>query len=426
MRRALIIGASIILLVLAALAAYYYFFSGAPGLTGAPSTTLPVAGTATNPIATGTTSDTTGATTDTKPTTPPIATKVTARLVKISAGPVVPGEAIVDVTTTSFATSSTVSKKGVTQIVVIPATKVVDVNVEFIERQSGNIFSYLVRAGTLTRTSNRTLLGIEEAQWLPSGLMAFVRYLSGDTLSIVNTYGIAVDGSGGFFLPQGLADIAVASTSVLALASGANGSVASLMRADGTNTKTVFTSPLSSLRVAYGEGGQYFAFTKPAQSLLGDLFLVDSAGNFSRIAGPLPGLVALPSPSGKEVLISYAQGGVMHTALVHTATQAIIVLPVATIADKCVWAQDDSAVYCAVPRAPSSEYAYPDDWYQGAIPFNDRIWKISVTSRYTQVVLDFSSASAGALDAIALAIDQAGTTLVFVNKNNGSLWSYQL
>jgi hypothetical protein len=73
---------------------------------------------------------------------------------------------------------------------------------------------------------------------------------------------------------------------------------------------------------------------------------------------------------------------------------------------------------------PPPTYNYPDDWYQGAMHFSDRIWKIDTAGRYAQLVLDFSKETNVALDAEALAIDPLSTTLVFVNKNDGSLWSY--
>ncbi|MEK7114269.1 MAG: hypothetical protein AAB850_01830, partial [Patescibacteria group bacterium] len=103
-----------------------------------------------------------------------------------------------------------------------------------------------------------------------------------------------------------------------------------------------------------------------------------------------------------------------------------ISLPVATIADKCVWGADDSVVYCGIPVNPPVGFSYPDDWYQGAVHFSYRIWKIQISSRYAQLVLDFSKENQRPIDAEALAIDPAGTVLVFVNKNDGSLWSYSL
>lgn len=399
MRRYLIIAAIVIVVLGLGAAVYFMFFSGAPGVAVAPegSTGLPTAGQGTpNTGTTGASSISAGT---------PVA--VSARLVKISAGPVVPGEAVVN-------------RKAVN------ASSSPETAVNYIERESGNIFSYLTRAKTLTRISNKTVPGIESAVWLSDGSTAYVRYLSGANFGTINTYALSASGSGGFFLSQNLADIAVSSTNVLTLASGVNGSVASLVRTDGTHATAAFTTPLSTLRVSFAGKGQYLASTKPSGTLLGDAFLVDGAGRFSRVAGPLEGLVALASPSGKWVLVSYTLNAAMQMELVNTATGETLPLPVATIADKCVWTADDSVVYCGIPVNPPVGAVYPDDWYQGAVPFSDRIWKIQVAGRYAQLVLDFSKETGGSLDAEALATDAAGTTLVFVNKNDGSLWSHSL
>ena len=404
MRRYLIIAALVIVVLGAGAVAYFYFFANAPGVTVAPGTgtNLPTTGQGAVPVGAGQTQASSAS------LSAPSPVAVSARLVKISAGPVVPGEAVVDIPAQNASSS--------------PDTAAVT----YIERQSGNVFSYQVGTGVLTRTSNKTLPGIEEASWLPNASLAFVRYLSGADFSTINTYALSANDGNGFFLPQNLADLAVSSTSVLALASGVNGSSASLMRTDGTHSSEIFTTPLSSLRVSFAGKNRYLAFTKPSATLPGDAFIVDSAGRFSRIAGPLNGLVALASPSGKWVLVSYTLPEGMQMELVDAATGAVVPLPVATIADKCVWAADNSAVYCGIPMDPPKNYAYPDDWYQGAVHFSDRIWKIDVTGRYAQLVLDFSKETNSSLDAEALAIDPSGTVLAFINKNDGSLWSYKL
>jgi hypothetical protein len=306
------------------------------------------------------------------------------------------------------------------------ASSSADVAVSYIDRESGNVYSYAVRAAVLTRTSNRTVPGIQFADWLPDASFAFVRYLSGADFSTVNSYALPANGSGGFFLPQNLSDLAVSSTSVLTLASGINGSAASLSHTDGTHASEVFTTPLSAIRVSFAGKNQYLAYTKPSSTLPGDAFIVDSKGNFSRIAGPLKGLVAKASPDGKWVLVSYSNSGVLEMNLVSVATGQVLPLPVATIADKCVWTADDSSIYCGIPVNPPSGFNYPDDWYQGAVSFSDQIWRIDVTGRYAQFVLDFAKENNSPLDAEALAIDPSATTLVFINKNDGSLWSYSL
>ena len=399
MRRILTIGSVVIVLLGLGVAAYFYFFAGSASVVVAPSGSagLPTAGP--GAALSGETEGASGA-------LPDAPLPVSARLVKISAGPVVPGEVVVN-------------KIGT-------ASSSPEVAVSYIERTSGNIFTYLAQAKTLTRTSNRTIPGIQSASWLPNASSAFVRYLSGEDFSTINTYALPSNGVGGFFLSQNLASVAVSSTGVLLTASGVNGSTVSLARTDGTRASQIFTTPLSAIRTSFAGKNQYLVYTKPSAALPGAAFLVDSAGRFSRVAGPLHGLVALASPSGKWMLVSYTLNGTMQMKLVNTTSGADIALPVATIADKCVWTENDASLYCGIPTDPSSNARHPDDWYQGALHFSDRLWRIDVASRYAQLVLDFSAETDVALDAEALAVDSLATVLVFVNKNDGSLWSYSL
>ncbi len=409
MQRTLIVGAGIVVIVGLAVGVYFLFFNGSAMLSVAPSPspTLPSAGEAPSTNAGNATGGNANATQPTKRG----ATGAAPRLVEIDKGPVVPGVLASDVTVAAGVGSTSVAAA--------------DVVVRYIARASGNVFAYQIGTGTTTRTSNRTVPGIERALFAPDGSRAYVEYLSGAESAIVNTYALPADGGSGFFLPQNLADLAVSSTSLLALASGANGSIATSERLDGTKPIQAFSTALSLLRVGF-LGKNYFAFTKPSGALSGYAFGIDGAGNLYRVAGPRLGLVALPSPSGKRLLVSYIESGALRLELVDLVTRITLPLPVATIADKCVWAPSDAAIYCGVPVSPPSGFLYPDDWYQGAVHFSDRIWKIDVQGRYAQLVLDFTKATNGALDAEALAVDPTLRELVVVNKNDSSLWAYQL
>ena len=412
MRRTLIISAIAITIIGIGLFVYFYFFANENGVVVAPgNVSFPIAGQGTTTPVNGNFIATTS-----------IPVSVTAKLVKISSGPVVPGEVVVNIPAENASSSPTSTTLSTGKIAV-----------KYIERQSGNVYSYDIHSGIPTRTSNKTIPGIQSASWLPDASLVFVRYLSGEDFSTINTYSLPSNVSDdlssdrqGFFLPQNLVDISVSPTNLLVLASGVNGSVASTENIDGTHMSEVFTTPLSSLRVSFAGKNQYLAFTKPSSTLAGDAFLVNNSGHFFRIAGPNNGLVAVSSPSGEWVLVSYTQDTVMQMELVNTSTGDTIQLPVSTIADKCVWTNDESSIYCGVPANPPSDYSYPDDWYQGVVHFSDRIWKIDVGGRYAQLVLDFPKETKGSLDAEALAIDSLNTTLVFVNKNDSSLWVYSL
>ena len=395
MRRSLIAIVGVLVLATIGAAAYYYLTTKTPAVMVAPTIELPGGQPAQNqPSAVETPAN------QTQPqSTAP------QRLMQLTKGPVVPGFAVLNVP---------------------QSTSTSQVSVSYLERQSGNVFSYNVDANTITRTSNRTVPGLQSAIWSRDGSLAIVRYLSGDTLSTINTYAIRPDGSGGFFLPQDLSDVSLASSSILTLASGVNGSVASTVDLNGARTTTVFSSPLSSLRTYPLGGGRYLGVTKPSGTLAGYAFIYDTSKIATRIFGPQDGLVALPSPSGSYVFFSYVQNSALRTAFVDMKTGAVSNLPLSTIADKCVWTADEKTIYCGVPTSPNMSYNYPDDWYQGAVSFTDRIWKVDVQARFVELVLDFAKSTGSNLDAKALATDRQNTTLVFMNKNDGSLWSYRL
>ncbi len=398
MRRPLIFGIILILLAGIGIFVYVLFFGGESPLVSLPDISLPGSGSATSTTPSLSAEDENG--TEVRPGSKP------PRLVQISRGPVALG---------------TVVSPG-------PAagTSTPPLMVNYIERKSGNVFRYNTQTGSVSRTSNRTVPGVMTASWLPNASTAFVQYLSGSNFSTVNTYALSAAGVDGFFLPQNVSSLAVSSTSILYLATGVNGSVASVARPDGSRATTVFTTPLTQLRVAFAGKDKYIAFTKPTQTLLGNAFVVDGTGQFSRIAGPSAGLVALPSPSGAWLLVSTAEQGRLNLYLVNVSTRETLPLPLATIADKCVWASDESSVYCGVPISPSAGAAYPDDWYQGAISFSDRIWKVDVQGRFAQLVLDFNKKTTNPVDAVALSLDSRGQFLTFVNKTDGSLWGYSL
>lgn len=357
---------------------------------------------------------------DTGVPTPGAGTLVAARLLKLTDGPVAKGTVSLYTApkTTTVATTSTSTP---VQTITIPE----EVEVRYIERQSGNVYSFKVHERVMTRLSNKTLPGIVDAAWARDGSRAFVRFLENDISGTerVSTYLLPANGEGGFFLEQGLSQVVVASSTVLTLRSSDSGSIVSSMNADGTGTKTLFSSVLSSLRVGFF-GTNYIAQTKASTYLDGYAFTVDRTGTFTRLLGPLRGLSTLASPSGANVLYSYVDRGKLYTQVFNTAARTNVSLPLVTLAEKCVWTTGSDALYCAVPTALTG--LLPDEWYQGAHTFSDRVWRIDLASRVATLVFDPRQLADTAIDAQALSIDSGGDVLIFMNKSDGSLWSYDL
>lgn len=367
-------------------------------------------------------------------------TVFTDRLIRITDRPVAEGVVVItrvststsevpvaDETPLSLDPSATTTATSTIPLPTAPTTNVVrDTEVRFIDRASGNIYRYLANERSLTRLSNRTLPGIQRASWLPDGSVAYAQFLDGEGAGeYVATYVLPESGEGGFFLEQNLSVVsAVSAGNVFTLLAGTTGSVGAVSNADGTNGRTIFTSLLSSL-VVHPTTGSYYGATRASSQLDGYAFQINSTnGSFSRILGPFRGLSILPSPSGDRVLYSYLDRGALRLGVLATGTREVTALPVATLPEKCVWTANGNAAYCGVPTVLSQNL--PDSWYQGAVTFTDRIWKIDMTSRIATLVIDPREVADISIDAIALSVDADEDVLFFTDKQSGSLWAYDL
>jgi hypothetical protein len=417
-RNLLIILGAIVVIFGIAIAVYFLFF-------GPSSAHLTVSTGATFPDTTGKASS--------NPAAPAnqvagnAGTAIAPNLIEITSSPVSAGEVAFDIGPASAATSTSFSSSTAVTVTTSNPSSSADIEVRYIDRQSGNVYAYRAIARSLTRISDKTLPGIQTASWLSDGSLALVRFLAPDANGSehLDTYALPSTGGNGFFLSEDLDEAVVTGTnSLLTLTASTDNSIGTLMNSDGSNSSQVFTTPLSSL-VVYSAGNTFIAATKPTSELAGYAFSINpSSGLFTPILGPLQGLTVLPNPSGTQVLYSYTDGTNLHMGVLNLSNGSSISLPLATLAEKCVWTSDGSALYCAIPTSLSGNL--PDDWYQGATSFTDRIWRIDLSTRLATLALDPHAAGHVNIDAVNLTLDPQNQVLVFRNKKDSSLWAYSL
>lgn len=416
MKKILIYVAAIIVLIGIGIAIYFFFFSKTSGVAISNPTTFP---------SSGNDAGTNKNTIKSQELGVPVAgagTEVAPRLIRISDVPVAVGAASVYVPGV-IATSSP-------QSTTTPATTAYatdpDVRINYIERESGNVYTFMAHARTLTRISNKTLPGVIEAVWQGDGSQAFVRFLEKTgTDEHVSTYALPSNGEGGYLLENNLEQVIVTGSSTLiTLLTTSGGSSATLSTTLGTNVRTLFNSVLSALHLT-SNGVITVATTKASSLSDGYSFLVDpKSGSFTRILGPLRGLTTLISPSGRYVLYSYLDKGKLSLAVFDMVGHSATRLPLATLPEKCTWSLDSASVYCGVPTTLVG--TYPEDWYQGVTQSSDRLWRIDLSNRVATQLIDPKTAGNVDIDAIGLSTDRAGDVLVFTNKRDKTLWMYDL
>jgi hypothetical protein len=422
MKRTITIIAAVIVVLGIAAFVYFYFFANQDGLTAQNGITNPFPSSdAASPDGTSASNDTT------EDAAGEAGVQVAPRLVRIAQGPVAKGAVALDASTSPIASLGASTPSTATSSV--PAAQPsYTVEVRYIDRQSGNMYAYHASDRSSVRLTNHTAPGIQEASWLPDGSLAYLRFLSSDsTGEHIETYALPANGTPGYLLARDLSGVvAMGTTSIFTLMGSTAGSVGTIMKPDGSNSATIFSSPLGALHVT-SAGLNFIGYTKPSHTLPGYAFSIDrTKGTFSTILGPLSGLAALPSPDGKTVMYSYMDNGVPALAFTDPKIHSENPLPLATMVEKCVWVDNGISAYCAVPTAIPSGVELPDAWYQGRTSFTDRIWRIDFVARVATLAVDLPQLTDTPIDAEDLALDYLGSTLVFRNKSDGSLWAYSL
>lgn len=197
---------------------------------------------------------------------------------------------------------------------------------------------------------------------------------------------------------------------------------------DGSRATKIFETPITQVNVEWPNSAAIFITTKGSATLNGFSYIVNPQnGVWGKILGPINGLSTKISADGRYVAYSGTTGqdGVflrIYDTKTSTSKEAII----ETLADKCVWGDFfKNILYCAAPFKKISA-VYPDDWYKGTLSTIDKIWQINAESGEVKLVSDLISQADRVIDAFNLDTDSNDDFLVFMNKNDLSLWSLDL
>lgn len=189
----------------------------------------------------------------------------------------------------------------------------------------------------------------------------------------------------------------------------------------GKNPKQVFSSPFTEWKPQWVNATTIALTTLASSEADGYMYFLNPVtGDFQKILGPVPGLTTLVNPSASTVLMSSSANKRFSLATYTVATGTITPRDLSTLPAKCTW-QNDTVAFCAVPQNISSGQ-YPDDWYQGLTSFTDSFWSIDTAQNSTTNIVSPSQK----FDADHLLVSPDGTYLYFINRIDGTLWSYRM
>jgi hypothetical protein len=304
-----------------------------------------------------------------------------------------------------------------------------DGTVRYVEKETGHVFDVRPDSFESVRISNTTLPGIQRIIW--AGNTKFVAQSVRGGESIQNILAevatstaesaLAMSPLGGFKRVAASID----GTTLLAVTETGDGSrIESATLGKALSVRPIMYSPTRSW-IPLIAGRDFMLATAPSDGVPGFLYLIESAGIGAKIVGNVPGLMALPSPDGRYIAYSWADGGRLSLSTLDRKTGTVSVVPTGTLAEKCAWfPAGEERLFCGIPKNAGAVRL--DAWLLGLGNFNDDAWAVNPTGAISSRIADLADESGARIDVINPAVSPDGAYAIFQNKTDLSLWALRL
>ncbi len=323
-----------------------------------------------------------------------------------------------------------ISAEPVAGAVVLKATIV-----RYVDRATGHIYDTDLVTMVTTKVTNQTLPKIYEAYFKEDGNSVLLRSLREDSDMIDNLVWTLTPPKAGALdtlysatstrLQGKIGSVAVGSGNALFYTMEDTSSIMT-SAFNGAGAKKLLNSSFKDWRVA-SAANTLIVYTKASRDVSGYAYTLNTLNeSLTKLLGPLNALTLIPNTANNRVLYSYVESGKTKTFAKNLKTNALSEIVPSTLAEKCVWSvKNTDLVFCGAPTEDWDK-GEPDNWYRGLTHFSDHIWLFDTKVNIARVLVEPKSVLDQDIDAVELKLSANEDYLVFINKNDLSLWALRL
>lgn len=303
-----------------------------------------------------------------------------------------------------------------------------EIFVRYVERGTGHVFQISLATGEETRISGTTIPRVVDAVWSPSGTRVALTvevepYETETYIAHLTTNDSGTQILDGFTLDAHAHSLAFdkVGDTVFYAVSGTQSTVGYAENLKTGERSTMFEAPFTQIEVLWGD--TIYIYNKPAMELRGFLYSVDG-DVLTRLAGE-QGLMA--KQNEETLLISHSEHEQLQTRIYAPETASTTWLVTPGYPEKCGFGHstERKQMWCSGPMLlPPGNH--PNDWYQGAVSFDDHLWQIDLETGTSTFLYDPRDIAGRALDGTDVTVDQTDSYVLFTNKPDGTLWLYDL
>lgn len=296
-----------------------------------------------------------------------------------------------------------------------------DSGIMYVEQGTGHIYMINLDDGKETLINGTTIAQSAEAVFSADGTyVAITSYSALGNTVIVERTSMDNGEKEGITLPIGASQVAFAkaSNTVLYLLKEAGGATGYSYNILKETSVALFSIPLRDIRVLWGT--PTYVYTTPTATAVGFIYKIEG-NSLAYVTGGGYGLMSLPYSEG--IVITKSEGDGARSFNISQKSTSVN-FPITIIPEKCI--SQRNTIYCAVPNRNIKVQTFPDNWYKGVISYTDILWSVNATTGASTVLSNFLTESGREVDVSKIGIDDAGKRIYFVNKNDNTLWMFDM
>ena len=299
-------------------------------------------------------------------------------------------------------------------------------SVMYVEAGTGHVYSINMETGSEVRLSNITIVNPESAQFSIDGTMVAIRsgYGTQNTIELITLSG-ENSATKETLLPKMLDFQFNTAGELLYTEYNQAGLLARSLNTSTKISRTLFSVPFQNATIIWSKKATTpnFVYPKPSAKLSGYLYQITN-GTLIRQEAAGNGLMAEANNTYTVHSITTAREPISYVT--NRFNNTISKLPILVQPDKCVFMNlNEDTLFCGFEET-NRNYEFPDNWFKGLASFSDMIWKIDLNRNLAAKLIDPKDTTGREIDMIKMNISTNDQVLYFMNKNDNTLWMYEI
>lgn len=295
----------------------------------------------------------------------------------------------------------------------------------YVEQGTGHVYTIDTETGEEVRVSGTTVPQADKASISSDGTYVAISSFSNTKNKplFVGAFGTSSPNLSEV-VRKTVHDFTIVGNSLLFTTPGTTGLSGQTMRLDTGTETTLFAVPFLDARVMWGSTATatHYVYPKASYALEGYLYAATD-GSLERL--PVSGFGLTARGNDDMVVFTRIENQTGKSYIYDRTTDETRPLTAVVLPEKCTFSETGLDFAC--PFEPIQiPYEFPDEWYQGTLSFKDTLWFLDGETMSGEQLVDTFSVSGRELDIINLDVAVNREALYFTNKNDNTLWMYEI